>query len=87
MNLTQIINLGIDPAARLGNALNLANYRLALMVFKFNGYFTYASPKLNGRITTNIALTLQNFEHIGTKSRSRRTDGRLTSPLSITDTG
>src|SRR5579883_3243820 len=81
----QIGDARIDPPARLGDARDLADHRLAIDIFELDLELGHARADLLARISPDIAFALQHFQHIGPDLRGRRTHHRFMRPLTVAD--
>src|SRR5579883_1335647 len=83
----QLAELRIDAPAGLGDAVDLFDHWLALVVFEFDPKLGDARPQLLGREAADITLTLQHIEHVRAQLRSRRDAGGVARALRIADAG
>src|SRR5208282_4072956 len=82
----QIPHRGIDAAARLGNALKLADHRLALEVFQLD-LDLRAAFAIDHRVAADVAFRLEHFENAFAQPRVRTVDLGLVAHLRVADAG
>src|SRR5580704_7098223 len=80
----QVLDRGVDPAAGLGNPLDLADHRLAVEIFQLDLNLR-AALALHDRITADVAFALEYLEHMLTQFGIRARDLALVAHLSIAD--
>src|SRR5215470_758808 len=76
-------HLGIDPTARPGDARDLADRRMALVIFELDLELDRAALL----IAADVALALQHVEHAYPQLGSRADDRRLARLLTVADPG
>src|ERR1700719_3160423 len=82
----QVLHRGVDAAAGLGDALDLADHRLAVEIFQLDVELG-AAFAFGYRVTADIALGLEHFEHALAQFRARAADLSLVAHLRIADAG
>src|SRR5829696_9222142 len=83
----QIRELRIDPPARLRDARDLADHRLAVDVFQLDLELRDAGAHLLSAEAADVALALQDLENVGAQAGGRRRDDRVMRPLAVADAG
>src|SRR5215208_4705684 len=81
----QVRELRIDPPARLRDARNLADHRLAVDIFQLDLELRDAGTDLLLAEAADIALALQYLENVGAQAGGRRRDDRVMRPLAVAD--
>src|SRR5204863_2118347 len=67
----QLADLRIDAAARSGDALDLLDDRTAVVVLQLDAKLLHAGPQFLFEPAADVALALENIEHVGAQARSR----------------
>src|SRR5919202_3599393 len=83
----QVPHRGIDPTARLRDALDLADHGLALVIFKLDVELGLAVAVLDHAVAADIALGLQHVEDALAQLRGRRRHPGLAPHLRVADAG
>src|SRR6185437_14784714 len=81
----QIGDARIDAPARLRDARDLADHRLAIDIFQLDLELGHARSVIRARVAADVTLALQDFEHIGADLRGRRVHDRLVRGLAVPD--
>src|SRR5205823_12252704 len=83
----QVLHRGVNPPARLGDPLNLANDGLAVEIFQLDLELAAARSMFDAGVTSDITLGFQHLEHAGAHLRARGRDLGLRTHLRIADAG
>src|SRR3712207_5179080 len=77
----------IHAAARLGDALDGADHRLAVIVLQLDRKLSPAIAELRLRVVADVALGLEDFENASAQLRARGGNSTATAHLRVADTG
>src|SRR3984885_2147819 len=83
----QFLDLGVHPATRLGDAMDLLDDRFTLIVLQLDAQLRDAWAQLFRGITPDEAFTLQHTQHILPQLRRRRHADGMARALSIANAG
>src|SRR5918998_279182 len=83
----QVLDRGVDPAARLGDAGDLLDGRLALGVLQLDLELAHPGAQVLGAPGADVALALQHLADVLAQPGGRRDAARLPRALRVADAG
>src|SRR3546814_18184039 len=85
VDLRQILDLLVDPTARLRHAIDLVDDRLAVLILQLDPQIAHALTNVLGRVAADVALPLQHIKDADPQIRRRALDDCLARTLSVAD--
>src|ERR1700754_1195377 len=83
----QLADLGVDAAARGGDALDLLDDWLAVVVLELDAKFLHALAQLFLEPAADVAFALEHIEHVGAHARGRHGHAVEACRLAVADAG
>src|SRR3546814_14948893 len=71
VDLRQILDLLVDPTARLRHAIDLVDDRLAVLILQLDPQIAHALTNVLGRVAAAVALPLQHIKAADPQIRRR----------------